>query len=216
MAYIGVLSSTTSSVKVRIYGLDSAYAGSDRVCTWYLDGRRDGTSRLGAKVSSGGDYTFTGLDPGTSYDVLVSITAPGWTITVELDTTVETDAPAVEPWSWSNSNGSASASQTRAAYNAIRSNGSLDNFSYLVWNDMVDKVKEVLDATGDSWNNRYASYSATKMSSSDKRLTATRFNSLRHNIGTHYSTGITDVYRGDTIYGWYFTTLANCLNSWIG
>lgn len=147
---------------------------------------------------------------------LVSITAPGWTITVELDTTVETDAPAVEPWSWSNSNGSASASQTRAAYSAIQNNGSLDNFSYLVWNDMVDKVKEVLDATGDSWNNRYASYSATKMSSSDKRLTAARFNSLRHNIGTHYSTGITDVYRGDTIYGWYFTTLANCLNSWIG
>ena len=216
MAYIGVVSSSTNSVKVRIYGLDTAYAGSDRVCTWYLDGRRRGTSRLGAKVPSGGDYTFSGLDPGSSYDVSVSITAPGWTITVELDTTVETEAPSISPWSWTSSNGSASDSQTRNAYSAIRNKGSLSDFSYLVWNDLVDKVMEVLDLTGGSLSIRYASYSATKMSSSDRVLTAKRFNSLRYNIGIHYSTGIEDVYRGDTIYGWYFTTLASCLNAWIG
>lgn len=216
MAYIGISSTSTTSITAKLYGLDMAYASADRVCTWYLDGRRKGTSTLGAKVSSGGAYTFSGLDSGTSYDISVSITAPGWTITVELDTTAETDESAVEPWSWTSSNGSASSSQTRAAYSAVRNQGSLNNFSYLVWNDMVDKVKEVLDATGNSWNSKYASYSATRMSASDKALTAKRFNSLQYNIGTHYSTGIYDVSKGDTVYGDYFITLADCLNGWIG
>lgn len=216
MAYIGVTSTTESSITVRLYGLDTNYASSDRVCTWYLNGSRKGTSTLGAKVSSGGSYTFSGLTAGTSYDISVSITAPGWTNTVELDTTAETDDVSVEPWSWTDSNGSASASQTRAAYSAVRNNGSLSDFSYLVWNDLVDKVYEVLDSAGNSWNSRYATYAATKMSSSDKTLTASRFNSLRYNIGLHYSTGINEVSKGDTVYGWYFITLANCLNEWIG
>lgn len=148
MAYIGVVSSTESSVKVRLYGLSVEYAGNDRVCTWYLNGKRRGTSKLGAKVASGGDYTFTNLSAGTSYDVSVSITAPGWSSTVKLETTIETDAPtpSVSPWTWSGSNGSASAAQTRAAYSAIQNRGNLSDFSYLVWNDMVDKVKEILDA----------------------------------------------------------------------
>lgn len=216
MAYIGVTSTTESSITVKVYGLDTNYASSDRVCTWYLNGSKKGTSTLGAKVSSGGTYKFSGLSSGTSYDISVSITAPGWTITVELDTTAETDEPSVEPWSWTSSNGSASASQTKSAYSAVRNNGSLSNFSYLVWNDLVDKVYEVLDATGDSWNSKYATYAATRMSSSDKALTAKRFNSLRYNIGLRYSTSINEVSRGDTVYGWYFITLADCLNEWIG
>ena len=199
MAYIGTVSTTMSSIKVKLYGLDTNYAGSDRVCTWYLNGRRNGTSTLGAKVSSGGTYTFTGLSPGTEYEIDVSITAPGWTITVELSTTESTDAVSVEPWSWSGSNGSASASQTRRAYSAICNNGSLGNFSYLVWNDMVDKVQEILDANGESWLTRYASYYGTRMSASDKTLTAKRFNSLRYNIGYRVSTGIQEVSRGDTV-----------------
>lgn len=216
MAYIGIVSSTTNSVKVRLYGLDTGYAGSDRICTWYLNGSRKGTSRLGAKVSSGGDFTFTGLSSGSSYDVLVSITAPGWPSSVELDSSIETDSPSIAPWSWTSSNGSASATQTKAAYNAILSRGPLSNFSYLVWNDMVDKVKEILDATGESWSTIYGTYASTRMSSSDKRLTASRFNALRQNIGSRYSTGIQEVSRGDIIYGWYFTTFASCINNWIG
>ena len=216
MAYISVLSTTESSIRVQMAGLQTDYASSDRVCTWYLDGRRKGTSKLGAKISSGGAFTFSGLSAGTSYEISVSITAPGWSSTVELDTVAETDEPSVEYWSWTSSNGSASSSQTRAAYNAVSNRGALSNFSYLVWNDLVDKVMEVLDATGGSWNSKYASYSATKMTSSDKRLTAKRFNSLRYNIGTHYSTGINDVYKGDIVYGSYFITLVDCLNNWIG
>lgn len=215
MAYISVLSTTENSIRVQMRGLDTSYEGADRVCTWYLNGSRKGTSRLGGKISSGGSFTFSGLKSGTTYDISVSITAPGWTRVVELDTTAETDSPSIEPWSWSKSNGSASASQTSAAYSAIRNKGSLSSFSYLVWNDMVNKVKEIVDAKGWGWSNNFSSYSATLMSSADKNLTAIRFNSLRYNIGLHYSTGINTVSRGDTVYGWYFTTLANCLNNMI-
>lgn len=215
MAYISVLSTTETSIRVQMRGLDTTYGRADRVCTWYLNGRRNGTSTLGAKISSGGTYTFSGLKAGTSYGISVSITAPGWSGTVDLELWAETDAPSVEPWSWSKSNGSASASQTSAAYSAVRNNGKVSDFSYLVWNDMVDKVKEILDSKGLSWNSRFASYSGTLMSYSNKTLTATKFNSLRYNIGLHYSTGIDTVYSGDTVYGWYFTTLANCMNNMI-
>lgn len=215
MAYISVLSTTDSSIRVQMSGLDTSYERSDRVCTWYLNGNRKGTSRLGGKISSGGAFTFSGLKAGISYNISVFITAPGWIQGVELDTTAETDLPSIEPWSWSKSNGSASASQTSAAYSAIRNKGGLSSFSYLVWNDMVDKVKEILDAKGMTWNNAFMSYTATRMSGGDKSLTATRFNSLRYNIGLIYSTGINTVSRGDIVYGWYFITLANCINNMI-
>lgn len=215
MAYIDVLSTTEDSVRVQVAGLQTGYAFSDRVCTWYLNGSRKGTSTLGSKISSGGAFTFSGLSAGITYNIFVSIMAPAWTSAVELETTVETDAPSIEPWSWYNSNGSASASQTRTAYSAVTNKGNLSSFSYLVWNDMVNKVKEILDAKGWAWNSYFASYNATLMSFTDKELTAIRFNSLRYNIGIHYSTGINTVYRNDTVYGWYFTTLTACMNNMI-
>ena len=84
-----------------------------------------------------------------------------------------------------------------------------------MWNDLCDKVKEILDATGGSWDSTYATYANTKMTSSNKTLTATKFNSLRYNIGSHYSTGITDVDTNDDVLGSYFTKLASCINGWI-
>lgn len=123
--------------------------------------------------------------------------------------------PTVEPWSWTASNGSASATATRTAHAAVTGRGKTTSFSYLVWNDMVDKVREILEAKGLSWDARFASYANTKMTSSDKVISAARFNSLRFNIGSHYSTGIDTVGRGDLVYGSYFTTLTNCVNEWI-
>ena len=80
---------------------------------------------------------------------------------------------------------------------------------------MLSKVKEILDATGSEWDSTYTTYSNTRMTYSDKTLTAVKFNSLRYNIGIHYSTGITDKFKGEFVYGSYFVTLANCINSWI-
>lgn len=123
--------------------------------------------------------------------------------------------PSILGWSWSKSNGSATSSQTIDAYTAITNNGYVSDFSYKVWNDMVDKVKEALDACGESWSSKYASYADTKISSSNKMLTATKFNSLRFNIGSHVTTDITEKSPGDTVYGKYFTILTNKLNEWI-
>ena len=112
----------------------------------------------------------------------------------------------------------ASASVTIAAHTAITSRGATSDFSYLVWNDLVDKVIEALTADGDSWNtnnSKYLSSSSTKMSPSDKVLTAKRFNALRWNIGRKYSTDITDRSKGQQVLGSYFTTLTDALNSWI-
>jgi hypothetical protein len=90
-------------------------------------------------------------------------------------------------------------------------------FDVQTWNDMVDKVAEIIDFTKDSWNGTYALKDDTKMKEYDPYniLTATRFNSLRLNIGSRVSTGITERVSGDIVYGDYFNILANCINSWI-
>lgn len=115
-------------------------------------------------------------------------------------------------WDWDASNGLATASQTRSAYTEVTNNGMLLNFSYLVWNDLVDKI---YDTAGGYWSDMYATYSGTKMTSGDRVLTAARFNAARQNIGSHVSTGINEVSTGDIVYGHYFTTLTDKLNQWI-
>ena len=121
----------------------------------------------------------------------------------------------IAKFDWTVSNGSATAGQTQSAYTSVTGNGYLNSFSYLVWNDIADKVKEVLDALGYSWDSTYATFANTKMSSNDTTLTAARFNSVRYNVGQHYATGIADKIRGDTVYGAYITTVVSALNSWI-
>ena len=126
-----------------------------------------------------------------------------------------TVTPVIDKFYWNQSNGSASAQATQTAYSAVVSNDDVDDFSYLVWNDIVDKVKEVLDESGFYWDTTYAAYENTKMSAVDKTLTAARFNSARYNIGIHHVTGIEEKHSGYTVYGSDFLTLVAKLNEWI-
>lgn len=121
----------------------------------------------------------------------------------------------VDYWDWNASNGSASATRTKAAYRAVRDNGEVSDFHYLVWNDLVDKIYEVKQYAGFDWNAKFDLYANTRMTSTDKVLTALRFNSARYNIGIHISTGIDDVRRGDDVMGDYFLTIADCINEFI-
>ena len=123
----------------------------------------------------------------------------------------------VEKWSWSKSNGRATASQTSSAYQAVLNNGKVSDFSYLVWNDLCSKVYAVRTAVGGigSWDTAYGSYNEAQMTSSDRKLTAKRFNNLKNQIGSQIGTGINDVSKGDIIMGSYFITIANKINSWI-
>lgn len=210
MASFKISSYTESSVTIAVTGIQSG-----QTIRFYV--RQDpspGYADADKTYTASATYmtrTLSGLSAGTDYACNVKVD-DDWIGTQYFTTD---SSIAVDEWSWSSSNGSATASQTSKALSAVKNKGSLLNFSYLVWNDMVDKVKEVQEAKGESWMTKYASYSATRMSSSDKKLTATRFNSLRYNIGYYYSTGISEVKKGDIVYGYYFTTLANCINNWI-
>jgi hypothetical protein len=128
--------------------------------------------------------------------------------------TVTVTSP-ITAWSWSDSNGSATAAQTATAYAAITNKGKTNDFSYIVWNDLVDKINEAVTAAGSMWTSTYASLDSTKMTPSDKTMNAVRFNSARLNVGAHYSTGLSEVSKGDKMLGSYFVTLASKLNEWI-
>ena len=136
-------------------------------------------------------------------------------VTIELDF-AEFDEPTVEKWSWSRAQGGAAKAQVVAAYNAVNGKGATTDFHHNVWNAMVDKVKEILDYLGEDWNEYYdVDYAGTKITETPYELTAQKFNSLRYNIGFHYSTGIDEVESGDDVLGWYFTRLTDRINAWI-
>lgn len=208
---------TTDSISARLVGINTDYPNNKVRVTFYVAGSQVSSFTFAGVPSSGTTkwMTKTGLKPGTRYSVSIEAEdlVTGWSNS--WSDRVTTDKILVSAWSWSSSNGTASASQTKAAYTALTNNGSTSDFSYLMWNDMCSKVIEIENAAGLTWSTKYASYADTKMSSSDKVLTATRFNSLRYNIGRSYSTGINEVASGDTVYAWYFTTLARCMNEWI-
>jgi len=208
---ITVISTTETTITIRLASISNAtvyhvvYRLASETATEYID-------------TTSTRVTISGLKPGTKYAINYrGINGAGTNgfMSSPVYATTDMPRPIVDKWNWGLSNGNASANATTAAYYAVRGNGLTSDFSYLVWNDMVDKVVEILDAKGLSWNSSFLSISATKMSSRDKTLTASRFNSLRYNIGLHYSTGINTVSKGDIVYGRYFITLTNCMNNWI-
>lgn len=134
---------------------------------------------------------------------------------VTLNVSFTEKSVTISKWDWYSSNGSATSSETSKAYTAVLNKTAVNNFSYLVWNDLVDKVKQIIDGTNDSWDSKYLTYAGTKMTASNKTLSALKFNSLRYNIGSHYSTGISEVSSGNDVKGSYFITLALCINKWI-
>lgn len=221
---------TATSIQVRIVGLNTLSwdnYGTSKVPRYNsFKISCIGDVRIAEKGSVSGTskyITYTGLTPGTLYEF-------NYIVNFTSDTGVTNDysggyaeqatnaRPKVERWTWTASNGSASIAQTKAAYSAVTGHGSTTDFSYRVWNDLVNKVAEAAEAAGGSWNvpgSKYLSLEETLMSANDKVLTANRFNSLKVNIGSRISTGIQDVSPGDAVVGSYFITLADKLNQWI-
>lgn len=174
----------------------------------------DYKTALGSGAATSVSHTIT-YEPGTyTFWGFVETKLGGYWPTG--DSATVTVGPAVKSWDWNASNGEATAAQTKRAYTAVTSHGATTDFSYLVWNDLVNKVKETAEAMGDEWNTQlgYGSYTETLMTPSDKVLTAGRFNALRQNIGRHVST-INEVHQGDPVKGSDFITLSEKLNEWI-
>ena len=188
---VSVDSVTSTSIVLSV--IISVSSGTVYTTYSYSGGSDSGTS-TGSSTSSDKNWvkTLSGLTPGTTYTItarLIDSSTGSVLQTITLYATTEEDGQTVALWSWSTSNGSASASQTQAARSAVAGHGAVENFSYLVWNDMVDKVAEMRSAASQSpvWNTRYLTQSNTKMSSTDKTMTAARYNSLRYNIGLYKS-----------------------------
>jgi hypothetical protein len=121
-------------------------------------------------------------------------------------------------FSWYVSNGDASDSQTYQANKALSNKLATTNFNYLVWNDLVNTVESFRKfCSYNSWNEKYAPYSETICTklASNKKITAWRFNSVRENIGSIYSTGAPVVSQGDTIKGSYFFALTNAIGNYL-
>lgn len=129
-------------------------------------------------------------------------------------------------WSWSAANGSFNASaaatatltQLNDAYTAITQHGKTTAFSWHIFNDLCHWVADLLSEAGGTWSDNYAALSGTYMTSSDKALTAIRWNSLSYNAQRAGSAlgktiSFTARSKGDTVLGSYFTALVNNLNS---
>lgn len=208
----------TNQIYAQLRGMNTEYSGATRSLAWYLGNTLKTTVTISGAPENSATYTFSGLSAGTTYTIKARVYTSTWESWFETTETTNSATPTITPFSWgttASSNGSATATETRNAYKAVNNRTAVSNFSYKVWNDMVDKVLEIFDANGWTWSTTYATAANTKMSSSSKTLTAKRFNSLRYNIGSHYSTGISTVSSGDIVYGSYFNTLVNCMNALI-
>lgn len=196
-------------------GSTDTYGYLSTSTTWDSSSRAP-NSYLKNDDDSGTDNNFSityNVTAGTTYYAYVRL----YSATTSGSTTFCVTPPSgISKWNWNGSNGSATATSTSAAYNSLHTGGNVADFSYVVWNDMCDKVQEILNYIGTTWSTYYGlTLVQTKMSSSDKTLTAARFNSLRYNVGSRYTTNIQEVKKGDTVYASYFTTLATKINEWI-
>ena len=141
-----------------------------------------------------------------------------------------------EPFLWSQSNGEASLEQTKESFNALYNKDMCYKFSYLVWNDLVDKLNDALTQAGLTWKTTYGTVSSTKLTDKLTDFTARRFNSVAYNIdhlinnswkwavvpdingflGRARVKGYRDVgVSADIVYGWYLIELARVVNLFI-
>ena len=126
---------------------------------------------------------------------------------------------ATSKWSWT-------ASTSRQNFYKVLT-GSLpanpDNLSHTVWNDLVDKVREIVvatNATSSGWDVTYGGYTDTYCYAGDT-LSAQKFNAIRQNVNRVCtkvsvtpltSEGVTKVDPGQEILGSYITKVASKIN----
>lgn len=155
------------------------------------------------------------LTRGGTYEVRAFIVDSGGRVSGTSQwVTITVPEIVISKWSWTASNGSANAAKTQQFYNVLRGNAYPENgFSYLVWNDLVEKTKEVITVVGRLWVNYsgITSWEGCKVSNGEA-FSANKYNALRFQLGSVVSTGITDRNNGDEILGRYVTRLADVIN----
>lgn len=223
MATFKVSSVSKVRISTQLTGMQTV--NYTRLFEFYIDDVLDGSRSLSGSTTSTtwtyGDEDYGPLEPGTTYSLKVIVYKEEEGREIAKFTTRGTTKSNVEPWTWDDCQtiggdvGEAADIETMSAYSAITKQMETTEFSYKVWNDLCAKTREVRTARGSSsWRSDFLSYSDTLMSSSDKILTAERFNSLRINIGSMQDVSSIPypVVKGGEVYGSYFTTLTNALN----
>lgn len=226
MAKIVVKETTKTSITVYLGELDTTYAKDDRYIRWYLmpEATPFETTYIDAYASESDTVTITGLTANTTYEIVATsywTDGNGESGTTSYTLTVKTAGASVSGislFSWVTSNGTASAEQTKKAYTAVTTKGDILDFSYLVWNDMVEKLNEINAYLGYEWIGTYGSLAETKMTPSDKNITAKRYNALLHNIWANGGTNESSFFKlkreiGNAILGSYFTDIVTYLNN---
>lgn len=86
-AYIDISDKTGTSLTVKIKGLDTSYSRNDRYIYWSIDGAERPSVSLGAGVTESDTYTFSNLNPCTSYTIgaKISYTSDGTSLTKVLE-----------------------------------------------------------------------------------------------------------------------------------
>ena len=73
-AYIEVVSVSYDSITVQLNGLATGYSYNDRKCQWIIDGVAKITIPFGGNVAYAATYTFTNLQPETTYKIQALVT----------------------------------------------------------------------------------------------------------------------------------------------
>lgn len=215
-----ISATTEKSVTVHVTGVADAFDYWHYYRAAVVDADDNVVAETAWKSYSANFYlTLPGLTANTRYwvTVWVSASSSGSDPCEEINTK-RFDTPALGQWSWEVSNGSATDTQTQIAYSILIGESPVNaGFSHLVWNDFVDKIKEMRkhfgDGTWDRDGGNYLSYDDCHVSRGDT-LSASLYNSAKHQISSIKSTDIADVYRNDDkLTGYHIVHLTDVLNA---
>lgn len=213
-------------ITATVYDLWDEYENG-RVFHWYLDGVLKRTETVMEAITEH-SYTFANV----SYAATHTVTAIIYSALTgnELANLTGSVSDTLKLWDWQLSNGDATDVQTETAYDSAVSKGMTSDFSYKVWNDLVNRADDIAAVLGKSWNGTYAPVDETLMEEANSPLTATRFNALVSNLQYPYPywarqsdrtgyIGRTAVHgqeeygeNADIVYGAYMIELAHILN----
>ena len=113
----------------------------------------------------------------------------------------------ISPWDWTTSNGSATAADTQAAYNAMVNKTAFSNFKATVWNDLVNKLNELIVAKGMTWQG-----TIPNSKSSGDTFYATDFNAFATNFNRINDPALNLKSSGDAVIGSTFIDIVIALN----
>lgn len=207
MANLVLYSKTTSSLTIYIENLDLTYwgnYGTDNLPrhTQYTI-TVDGTTKVVVKdTSNEGETkaaTFSGLEAGTEYEVVATIyyyTANGTNLSSTITGSFTTEEGASRPSNFS--------------WDTAKTSGGGFNVTASEWNRLINKVKNFhIYVLGEYDEDAYPMTKVTK----GETFKASYFNEVRFAIGSLASTGLSNKYKGDTIFASDLNKLVSALNS---